>query len=50
MTDPAPRSGFARAAFLAWGVACYALFFACFLYAIAFIVVIWSSVPSVHLM
>jgi methanethiol S-methyltransferase len=26
-----------RIGFLAWGVACYALFFACFLYAIAFI-------------
>jgi len=34
-THPAPRA--ARIAFLAWGVACYAFFFACFLYAIAFI-------------
>ncbi len=34
-TTPAPRA--TRIAFLAWGVACYALFFACFLYAIAFI-------------
>ena len=34
-TSPAPRA--TRIAFLAWGVACYALFFACFLYAIAFI-------------
>jgi methanethiol S-methyltransferase len=30
-----PRAG--RVAFLVWGVVCYALFFACFLYAIAFI-------------
>src|SRR5258706_11068042 len=39
MNDPESRSApFApRAAFLAWGVACYALFFACFLYAIAFL-------------
>jgi len=34
-TSSAPRA--ARIAFLAWGIACYALFFACFLYAIAFI-------------
>jgi protein-S-isoprenylcysteine O-methyltransferase Ste14 len=26
-----------RTAFLAWGIACYAVFFACFLYAIAFV-------------
>jgi methanethiol S-methyltransferase len=39
MTDLGPRSASLapRAAFLAWGVACYALFFACFLYAIAFL-------------
>ena len=39
MTDPAsPSSSLARrSGLLVWGVACYALFFACFLYAIAFI-------------
>jgi predicted membrane channel-forming protein YqfA (hemolysin III family) len=34
-TSPAPRA--TRIAFLVWGAACYAVFFACFLYAIAFI-------------
>ncbi len=34
-TSPVPRAK--RIAFLVWGVTCYALFFACFLYAIAFI-------------
>jgi protein-S-isoprenylcysteine O-methyltransferase Ste14 len=38
MSDPAPSSSSAhRIGLLVWGVACYALFFACFLYAIAFI-------------
>lgn len=36
-TDPTPHSPVQRAAFLAWGVLCYAVFFACFLYAIAFV-------------
>jgi protein-S-isoprenylcysteine O-methyltransferase Ste14 len=34
-TTPVSRAS--RVGFLAWGVACYALFFACFLYAIAWI-------------
>ena len=34
-TSPVPRAK--RIALLVWGVACYALFFACFLYAIAFV-------------
>jgi len=34
-TSPTPRAK--RIAILIWGVACYALFFACFLYAIAFV-------------
>ena len=34
-TSPVPRAK--RIAFLVWGIACYALFFAVFLYAIAFI-------------
>ena len=38
MSDPAPSSSSAhRIGLLVWGVTCYALFFACFLYAIAFI-------------
>ena len=38
MSDRADSVPFAkRAAFLVWGVACYAVFFACFLYAIAWV-------------
>jgi protein-S-isoprenylcysteine O-methyltransferase Ste14 len=37
MIDRASTSAPKRFAFLAWGVTCYAVFFACFLYAIAFI-------------
>ena len=39
MSDPASTSAspVQRTGLLVWGVACYALFFACFLYAIAFI-------------
>jgi protein-S-isoprenylcysteine O-methyltransferase Ste14 len=37
MTDRSSTAAPKRFAFLAWGVTCYAVFFACFLYAIAFI-------------
>jgi protein-S-isoprenylcysteine O-methyltransferase Ste14 len=39
MSDPTPASASlpSRIGLLAWGVACYGLFFACFLYAIAFV-------------